>query len=103
MAVAFTYPIAPKEVTSAWQGFKTGLWQKEINVRDFIQQNYEPYEGDESFLAPATERTKQLWNRLNDLFVKERKKGVLDVSQIPSSITAHDPGYIDRENEVWSV
>ncbi len=100
MAVAFTYPIAPKEVTSAWQGFKTGLWQKEINVRDFIQQNYEPYEGDESFLAPATERTKQLWNRLNDLFVKERKKGVLDVSQIPSSITAHDPGYIDRENEV---
>jgi len=100
MAIALSHPIAPKEVTSPWQGFKTGLWQKEINVRNFIQQNYEPYEGDESFLAPATERTKQLWNRLNDLFVEERKKGVLDVSQIPSSITAHDPGYIDRANEV---
>src|SRR5437660_1824045 len=100
MAIALSHSIAPEEVTSPWQGFKTGLWQKEVNVRDFIQQNYEPYEGDESFLAPATERTKQLWNRLNDLFVKERKKGVLDVSQIPSSITAHDPGYIDRENEV---
>ena len=100
MAIALSHPIAREEVTSPWQGFKTGLWQKEINVRDFIQQNYEPYEGDESFLAPATERTKQLWNRLNDLFVEERKKGVLDVSQIPSSITAHNPGYIDRENEV---
>ena len=97
---ALSHPIARDEVTSPWQGFKTGLWQKEINVRNFIQQNYEPYEGDESFLAPATERTKQLWNRLNDLFVEERKKGVLDVSQIPSSITAHNPGYIDRENEV---
>ena len=97
---ALSHPIAREEVTSPWQGFKTGLWQKQINVRNFIQQNYEPYEGDESFLAPATERTKQLWNRLNDLFVEERKKGVLDVSQIPSSITAHDPGYIDRENEV---
>ena len=100
MAFALSHSIAPEEVTSPWQGFKTGLWQKEINVRNFIQQNYEPYEGDESFLAPATERTKQLWNRLNDLFVEERKKGVLDVSQIPSSITAHNPGYIDRENEV---
>ncbi len=100
MAIALSHPIAREEVTSPWQGFKTGLWQKEVNVRDFIQQNYEPYEGDESFLAPATERTKQLWNRLNDLFVEERKKGVLDVSQIPSSITAHNPGYIDRENEV---
>jgi len=97
---ALSHPIAREEVTSPWQGFKTGLWQKQINVRNFIQQNYEPYEGDESFLAPATERTKQLWDRLNDLFVEERKKGVLDVSQIPSSITAHDPGYIDRGNEV---
>ncbi len=69
-------------------------------MRDFIQQNYEPYEGDESFLAPATERTKKIWDQLNELFVEERKKGVLDISQIPSSITAHAPGYIDRENEV---
>src|SRR5687767_7036982 len=83
-----------------WKGFTPGLWQKEINVRDFIQQNYTPYDGDESFLAPATERTKNIWARLNELFVEERKKGVLDVSQIPSSITAHAPGYIDRDNEV---
>jgi len=100
MTIAASQQIAPKTATSPWRGFKTGLWQKEINVRDFIQQNYEPHEGDNSFLAPATERTKKLWNRLNELFVEERKKGVLDISQIPSSITSHGPGYIDRENEV---
>jgi formate C-acetyltransferase len=100
MAIAIAHPITSEEVISPWQGFKTGLWQKEINVRDFIQQNYQPYAGDGSFLAPATGRTKNLWNRLNELFVDERKKGVLDVSLIPSSITAHGPGYIDRENEV---
>jgi formate C-acetyltransferase len=83
-----------------WRGFRSGLWQKEINVRDFIQQNYEPYEGDESFLASATDRTEAIWEKLNALFVEERRKGVLDVSPIPSSITAHAPGYIDRENEV---
>jgi formate C-acetyltransferase len=76
------------------------LWQKGIDVRDFIQQNYEPYHGDALFLAQATERTHRLWARLNDLFVEERKKGVLDVSQIPSSITAHPPGHIDRDNEI---
>ncbi len=85
---------------SPWQGFQTGLWNSEINVRDFIQQNYEPYDGDESFLAPATKRTLKIWEKLTDLFVEERRKGVLDVSQIPSSITAHAPGYIDRENEI---
>src|SRR5687768_15419768 len=83
-----------------WKGFNIGLWQNEINVRDFIQQNYTPYEGNESFLAPATKRTKKIWNRLSKLFLEERKAGVLDISQIPSSITAHGPGYIDRENEV---
>ena len=93
---------SPRESSSqgAWEGFKAGLWQKEINVRDFIQQNYEPYEGDESFLLPATERTKKIWDHLNKLFIEERKKGVLDVSQIPASITSHGPGYIDRDNEV---
>ena len=96
---------APQEVTSGksmtgWEGFNEGLWQREINLRDFIQRNYEEYVGDESFLAPATERTKKIWNRLNALFPVERKKGVLDVSPIPSSITAHGPGYIDRENEI---
>jgi formate C-acetyltransferase len=98
MATTVSHEIAA--TTAPWQGFKAGFWQREINVRDFIQQNYEPYEGDESFLASATERTKKLWNRLNQLFLEERKKGVLDISQIPSSITAHGPGYIDRENEV---
>ena len=85
---------------SPWHGFRAGLWQKEINVRDFIQQNYEPYHGDESFLKPATKRTQKIWDRLNQLFVEERRKGVLDVSPVPSSVTAHGPGYIDRENEI---
>ena len=88
------------EVKDAWRGFKPGLWQRDVNVRWFIQQNYTPYAGDGSFLAPATERTRRIWKKLEDLFVEERKKGVLDVSPLPSSITAHAPGYIDRENEV---
>jgi formate C-acetyltransferase len=91
--------VEPK-AASPWAGFKPGLWQKAIDVRDFIQQNYQPYDGDGSFLALATARTKNLWARLNELFVEERKKGVLDVSLIPSSITAHAPGYIDKENEI---
>ncbi|HEX6901383.1 MAG TPA: formate C-acetyltransferase [Thermoanaerobaculia bacterium] len=85
---------------AAWEGFQGALWQKEINVRAFIQLNYTPYDGDAGFLAPATARTKGIWNRLTELFVEEREKGVLDISQIPSSITAHGPGYIDQENEI---
>src|SRR5262249_15358340 len=101
MAAATTEPKKAEPKTAyVWEGFKTGLWQNEINVRDFIQQNYTPYDGDAAFLAPATERTKKIWERLNKLFVEERKKGVLDVSQIPSSITAHAPGYIDKDNEI---
>src|ERR1051325_2720446 len=100
MATVIPHEVAGEKVNHAWAGVRTGLWQKEINVRDFIQQNYEPYEGDASFLAPATERTQKLWARLNDLFVEERKLGVLDISQVPSSITAHGPGYSDRENEI---
>jgi formate C-acetyltransferase len=87
-------------MSDAWRGFNPGLWQKQIDVRDFIQQNYRPYDGDESFLAKGTPRTQKIWNRLQELFVEERRKGVLDVSQIPSSITAHAPGYIDRTNEL---
>jgi len=83
-----------------WHGFRSGMWQTEINVRDFIQQNYDPYDGDATFLAPATERTLKIWDTLKALFVEERRKGVLDVSQIPSSITAHGPGYIDRDHEI---
>ena len=94
--------ISPEKpsATDPWHAFKPGLWQRDINVRWFLQQNYTPYEGDDSFLAPATERTKRIWKKLEEMFVEERKKGVLDVSQIPSSITAHAPGYIDRDHEV---
>ena len=83
-----------------WSGFRPGLWQKDVNVRYFIQRNYTPYDGDEGFLAPATARTKRIWDKLQSLFVEERKKGVLDVSQIPGTITSHAPGYIDRDDEI---
>jgi len=85
---------------SAWTGFKGALWQKEINVRAFIQLNYAPYDGDEKFLAPATKRTEGIWKKLQDLFVEERRKGVLDVSPVPSTIVAHGAGYIDKDNEI---
>jgi len=100
MAATKLQQVKTEEATSPWHGFRTGSWQKEINVRDFIQQNYEPYDGDQSFLAPATVRTKKIWDGLSRLFIEERRKGVLDVSPVPSSITAHAPGYIDRENEI---
>src|SRR6185369_8710470 len=91
----------PPDTKEAWRGFKPGLWQRDVNVRWFLQNNYTPYDGDGAFLAPATERTQGIWKKLEAMFLEERKKkGVLDVSQIPSSITAHAPGYIDRENEV---
>jgi len=97
-----TLIMEPEHRTATEKGgaFKPGLWTKEIDVRNFIQHNYEPYYGDESFLAGPTDRTLGIWKKLTDLFVEERKKGVLDVSQIPSSITAHEAGYIDRQNEV---
>ena len=87
-------------LTEAWRGFRLGIWQNEVNVRDFIQQNYAPYDGDESFLASTTKRTENIWNRLKEMFKEERKKGVLEVSQVPSSITSHATGYIDRDKEI---
>src|SRR6478752_7621075 len=93
-------PPAEVDTKEAWRDFNRGLWQRDVNVRWFLQANYTPYEGDDTFLAPATDRTRRIWKKLEDLFVEERKKGVLDVSLIPSSITAHAPGYIDKENEV---
>jgi len=92
-------PVADKS-PAAWKEFVPGLWQKDIDVRDFIQQNYSPYDGDGAFLQPATPRTTALWNQLSHLFTEERKKGVLDISLIPSSITAHGPGFIDRQKEI---
>ncbi len=93
-------PVATPPPLNAWRGFASGPWAERIDVRDFIQRNYVPYEGDASFLAPATDRTKALWERLGGLFEEERRKGVLDVSQTPSTITAHEPGYIDRDAEL---
>ncbi len=84
-----------------WAGFSDGQWRQAIDVRGFIQENYTPYEGDDAFLSPATERTRAIWAKLGELLKEERKKGVLDVStDRPSTITAHDAGYIDRDNEV---
>ena len=81
-----------------WNGFKGRLWQEEINTRDFIQNNYTPYDGDESFLAGPTEATNKLWGALQVLQKEERAKGgVLDMdTHIVSSITSHAPGYIDE-------
>ncbi len=87
-------PARPTEVPA----FQSGAWKHSINVRDFIQGNYTPYLGDAQFLAPATDRTLQLWDKVKDLMGRER--GVLDAdTAVPSTITSHAPGYIDRELE----
>lgn len=84
-----------------WRDFVKGNWNREIDVRDFIQRNYTPYEGDETFLEGPTERTDKLWNEVLDLMAKEREAGgVLDMdTKIVSTITSHPAGYIDKENE----
>ncbi|MBR0351080.1 MAG: formate C-acetyltransferase [Clostridia bacterium] len=85
-----------------WQGFKSGAWQEEINLRDFIQHNYTPYEGDSSFLANATQKTLKLWDKVVKLYEKEKNSqgGVLDVdTKTPSTVSAHDAGYIDKDLE----
>ena len=85
-----------------WQGFKSGKWQDEINVRDFIITNYTEYLGDDSFLSPATDRTNSLMKKVNDLFALERQfGGVLDIDTATvSSLTTYSPGYIDKDNEI---
>ena len=85
----------------AWRSFEEGAWIKEINVRDFIQRNYTPYEGDESFLEGPTEATKKLWEQVLELSKEEQKKGgVLDMdTEVISTITSHGPGYLDKERE----
>lgn len=85
-----------------WNKFKSGDWKYEINVRDFIQQNYTPYEGNSSFLATSTEKTKKLWNEVLDLYKKEKESngGVLDIdTKTVSTVSAHDAGYIDKDLE----
>ncbi len=85
-----------------WNGFNEGVWQDEINVRDFIQRNYTEYKGDDTFLAKATERTNELMKKLNALFMVERQfGGVLDIDTATvSSLTSFEPGYLDKENEI---
>lgn len=84
-----------------WEGFKLGKWSKEIDTRDFIQRNYEPYEGDDSFLAGPTDATKKLWDQVTDLNEAERKAGgVLDAdTKVVSSLTSHQAGYLNQELE----
>ncbi|WP_425464668.1 formate C-acetyltransferase [Nocardia yunnanensis] len=87
--------------TEAWTGFQGGLWRDAIDVRDFIQHNYRPYEGDGSFLAGPTARTLGIWDKLSAMFPAERERGIYDVDQhTPSTITAHGAGYIDEDNEL---
>ena len=85
-----------------WNKFQPGDWQKEINVRDFIQNNYTPYEGDSSFLKGTTEKTKKLWDEVLELYKKEKeaKGGVLDIdTKTVSTVASHDAGYIDKDLE----
>ena len=85
-----------------WNGFTLGDWQDEINVREFIQKNYTPYEGDSSFLAGATEKTKKLWDEVLELYQKEHDSegGVLDIdTKTVSTVSSHEAGYIDKDLE----
>ena len=86
----------------AWNDFEKGDWQSEINVRDFIQRNYTPYEGDSSFLKNPTEKTKKLWDEVLELYKQEKAApgGVLDIdTKTVSTVAAHDAGYIDKDLE----
>lgn len=85
-----------------WEGFQTGKWQEEINVRDFIQRNYAPYEGNEEFLKPATGRTEELLHKFENLLVLEREfGGVLDIdTHTVTSLLNYRPGYLDKDKEI---
>lgn len=86
---------------TAWKGFHTGEWRHLVNVRNFIQKNYTPYEGNEDFLAPTTVRTDKIWEKSHELIVEEIQKGIIDVeTKVVSGINNFAPGYIDKENEV---
>ena len=86
---------------TAWSGFKTGEWRHLINVRNFIQKNYTPYQGDESFLASISPKTAKVWEKAQALIIEEVKKGIIDVeTHAVSGIDNFAPGYIDRDNEV---
>ena len=84
-----------------WNGFNSGVWEREVNVRDFIQKNYTPYDGDDTFLVGPTQNTKDLWEQVLDLSKQEREAGgVLDMdTRIISTITSHGPGYLNKDKE----
>jgi len=84
-----------------WNGFVAGKWTEDIDVRDFIQKNYTPYEGDSSFLVGPTERTNKVWDKAKELLLEEIKKGIIDLdTDTVSGINVYKPGYLDKENEV---
>jgi formate C-acetyltransferase len=88
-------------VEDCWRSLKAGNWCTTIDVRDFIVRNVTPYDGDEKFLAGLSKRTKAVWDKLQPYFQEERKKGVLAAdAKTPSTMLAHKPGYIDRDNEI---
>ncbi|WP_353892820.1 formate C-acetyltransferase [Proteinivorax hydrogeniformans] len=88
-------------MNTEWREFKHGVWNDEVNVRDFIQKNYTPYEGDDRFLNEPTEKTKNLWEKAVQLLNKENQKGILDLdTNTVSGINAFKPGYLDKENEL---
>jgi formate C-acetyltransferase len=83
-----------------WGGFEPGIWTSEVSVREFIQKNYTPYEGDEGFLRGASDKTKALWGKVWGLMQEENEKTVLDAEvKVPSTITSHAPGYVDKDLE----
>lgn len=88
-------------MTKQWEGFKTGTWAQDIDVRNFIQKNYNPYYGNEEFLAPISAKTKAVWEKAEALIIEEIQKGIIDIeTEKVSGIDSFDAGYIDRENEV---
>ena len=91
----------PCGLEKAWVGFASGDWCGRIDVRDFIQRNYMPYDGDGDFLASPTERTSRLWGKVDVLMHQEALRGILDAdTDVVSTITSHEPGYVDRDLEV---
>jgi formate C-acetyltransferase len=84
-----------------WRDFQPGSWMTDVNVRSFIQHNYTPYEGDDTFLSGPTQKTSQLWQQVMELMQEEAKKGIIDAEiSVPSTITAFEAGYLDKEKEI---
>src|SRR5215471_5666641 len=97
-SAALAKDVETKGGEDPWRGSNPGDWRTSINVRDFIVRNVTPYTGDEEFLAPASAKTKAVWAKLQRYFQEEREKGVLAVdATTPSTMLAHEPGYIDRD------